>query len=393
MNYYRKRTVLVLLITLLLHIILPVNGQDGQNQKHQINTKNIILLIGDGLGLSQIQAAMITSKLPLHIENFPIVGLQKTSSANNFITDSGAAATAIATGVKTNNGVIGLDDKGETVNSILEILKQRGFKAGIVATNTVVHATPAGFFAHQPDRNMYEEIAVDLLNSDIDVIIGGGREHFTNRKDNRNLESEMEQKGYLATSDIENIEKDTKKVLALVHDSHLPSVLDGRTPEQFYLTETDEELINATLENRGDFLPSSVSKAIEILNYNNSAGFFLLVEGSQIDPACHAHDLDRSNAETLDFDRAVGVALDFAIRDEKTLVVVTGDHETGGLTILKGEVESGKVEGNFATKGHTGIMLPVFSYGPGSEKFSGIFENTDFKKRFLESCGLSEKND
>lgn len=382
---------IIIFLNLFFGLILTLNGQDLNHVNQQENVKNVIFLIGDGMGLSQLQAAIISSKKTLNIEKFPVVGLQKTSSANRFITGSGSSATALASGEKANNGTVGSNERGEKTVSILEIVKQSGLKSGIVVTNTIVHATPAGFFAHQPDRNMYEEIALDLLDSEIDVLIGGGRDHFIKRKDNRNLEKEMEQKGYLVRQDINGIKPDAGKFLAIVGDSHLPSVMDGRTPEQFYINENEEASISIPSEGRGDFLPDAVEVAIEILNHDNSAGFFLLVEGSQIDPACHAHDLNRSNAELLDFDKAVGVALDFAKKEGRTLVVVTGDHETGGLTILEGNYETGEVKGHFSTTGHTGIMLPVFSFGPGSEKFSGIFDNTGFKERFLQSYGLSAK--
>jgi len=145
------------------------------------------------------------------------------------------------------------------------------------------------------------------------------------------------------------------------------------------------------INGRGDFLPVAVEMALYSLNKDNDKGFFLMVEGSQIDPACHNNDQEQFLAEMLDFDKAIGVALDFARENGETLVVVTGDHETGGVTVLKGNYETGEVKVNFSTKGHTGVMLPVYSYGPGSKIFSGFFDNTDFKERFIFSLNLENK--
>lgn len=329
--------------------------------------KNIIFMIGDGMGLGQIQAAMTHAQRPLNLEQFTVLGLQKTYAANNYNTDSAASATALASGEKTDNGVIGLNSNGEKTESIIEFLKGKGFKTGLVATNTITHATPAGFVAHQPNRNMYEEIAMDISNSGVDVLIGGGLKHFNDRKDGENLVKKMQNKGYKFSEDIDQIDHSWSKILALTASSHMPFMTNDR----------------------GDFLPIAVEKAINSLNNHNEKGFFIMIEGSQIDPACHNQNQEQFLAEMLDFDKAIGVALEFARNDGETLVVVTGDHETGGVTVLNGNYEAGEVKVHFSTKGHTGTMIPVFSFGPKSALFSGIFENTDFKQRFIESLNLN----
>ena len=329
--------------------------------------KNIIFMIGDGMGLGQIQAAMTHAQKPLNLEQFTVLGLQKTYAVNNYNTDSAASATALASGEKTDNGVIGLNSNGENTESIIEFLKGKGFKTGLVATNTITHATPAGFVAHQPNRNMYEEIAMDISNSGVDVLIGGGLKHFNDRKDGENLVKKMQNKGYKFSEDIDQIDHSWSKILALTASSHMPFMTNDR----------------------GDFLPIAVEKAINSLNNHNEKGFFIMIEGSQIDPACHNQNQEQFLAEMLDFDKAIGVALEFARSDGETLVVVTGDHETGGVTVLNGNYEAGEVKVHFSTKGHTGTMIPVFSFGPQSALFSGIFENTDFKQRFIESLNLN----
>lgn len=356
---------IVILLTSLS--LLPSGSCRVSEKTPPPEVKNIIFLIGDGVGLSQIQAAMTRKGSALHIEKLPVVGLQKTDAANNYVTDSAASATALASGKKVNNGSIGIDPEGNFTESIIEVVEKMGLKSGLVATNTITHATPAGFAAHQPDRNMYEEIALDLVSSGVDVLIGGGRDHFIKRKDSLNLEEKMKTMGFEVVQDLTQVSGETERLLALLTDSHMPYVLDGR----------------------GNLLQDMVETALQVLNFNNKKGFFLMIEGSQVDPACHAQDIEKAIAEMLDFDLAVGKALDFAIRDGNTLVVVTGDHETGGLTILRGNYETGEMSVNFSTGGHTGIMLPVFSFGPGAEKFSGIFDNTGFKSRFLECFGFN----
>lgn len=353
-----------------LFILLSVTSNiicQSAESDHGPKAKNIILMIGDGMGLSQVQAGMTHSPNGLNLEQLKVIGLQKTESADSYITDSAASATAIASGEKANNGVIGMNSAGENTESIIEFLKAKNFKTGLIATNTISHATPAAFVAHQPNRDMYEEIALDISKSGVDVLIGGGLKHFGDREDGKNLVSEMKSKGYKFTDNVSNINSSWSKILALTANSHMPFVVDGR----------------------GDFLSVSVEKALESLNNNNENGFFLMVEASQIDPACHNNNQEQFIAEMLDFDKAIGKALDFVKKNGETLLVVTGDHETGGVTVLKGNYETGKVEVNFSTKGHTGVMLPVYSCGPQSEGFSGIFNNTDFKQKFIKALNIS----
>ena len=328
--------------------------------------RNVILMIGDGMGLSHVYAAMSVSELPLNIERCTVTGLQKNYSSDNYVTDSGASGTAIATGTKTNNGAIGVDAKGNRVRSILEIAEANNRSTGLISTSSLTHATPASFIAHQSSRASYENIAMDFIKTDVDVLIGGGYDHFAKRADKLNLLDTLKARNYDVVNSMDQVLRSSSDKLAgLTAPEHNPYRLKGR----------------------GNMLPASTGKAIEILS-RNPDGFFLMVEGSQIDWAGHANAADTLIDETLDFDQAVGVALDFAENDGHTLVIVTADHETGGVTLLNGDLKNNTVELHFSTTNHTGIMIPVYAYGPGAEKFSGIYENTDIFKKILNAFGF-----
>src|SRR6056297_811976 len=229
------------------------------------NPRNIILLIGDGMGISQLQAGLTANRGRLFLENFKHIGFSKTHSSDNYITDSAAGGTAISAGVKTYNGAIGVDPEKNPVKTILEKAEEKGLATGLVSTSSITHATPASFIAHQTSRNMYEKIAADFLKTDIDVFIGGGYKHFTEREDSRNLANELEQKGYVVEQDLKKIKKVKKGKLA------------GFTAPEH----------NGRMDERGDMLPVSTKTAITVLS-KNKKGFFLMVEGAQIDWGGHA---------------------------------------------------------------------------------------------------------
>ena len=317
--------------------------------------RNVILLIGDGMGTSQIYAGIVENETPLFMERFPVAGFQKTYSFSDYITDSAASGTALATGRKTRNGMIGMDPDSVPVKSILELAEDHGLATGLVATAAITHATPASFIAHQVNRNMYEEIATDFLATEIDVFIGGGKNHFARRKDSLNLLPELEARGYFLAGSLEEAgELESGKLACLLAPGHLPPWSEGR----------------------GDMPPRATEIALNLLS-RNEKGFFIMIEGSQIDWGGHANDLEYVVNETLDFDRAVGKAFSFAEKDGHTLVIVTADHESGGLTHVGGSIAEHRVEGHFSSGDHTGVMVPVLAYGPGAEEFGGIYNNTD----------------
>ena len=335
-------------------------------QKFKVDKpKNIIFLIGDGMGVSQVFAGLTANKGRLYLENCKYIGFSKTSSGDNYITDSAAGGTALSAGVKTYNGAIGVDMNKNPVKTILEEASEKGLATGLVSSSAITHATPASFISHQESRSSYEDIAADFLKTDIDVFIGGGLDHFNKRKDGRNLVEELKTKGYQIETDMQKIKKVKKGKLA------------GFTAQ----------VHNPRMNERGNMLPDATETAINILS-NNDKGFFLMVEGSQIDWGGHAASTIYIVEDMLDFDQVIGQALEFAAKDKETLVIVTADHETGGMAITGGSMENGIVQAAFPTGDHTAVMVPVFSYGPGAKEFIGIMENTEIhakmKKLLLE---------
>jgi alkaline phosphatase len=348
MYSFRAYKILVLSLFTIL-VLIPV-----QAQKKTDRPDNIILLIGDGMGVAQVYAGLTANHGVLNMSKFKSIGFSLTYSSSDYITDSGAGATAISTGYKTYNGAIGVDSDTIVRKTILEYAAEKGLSTGLVSTSAITHATPASFVAHQASRDYYENIAHDFLNSSIDVFIGGGKNHFTARKDGLDLAKELRQKGYLVSFSMDTIRKVRQgKLAGLTAAEHNPSMVAGR----------------------GDMLPIATQTAINILSGNKN-GFFLMVEGSQIDWAGHANNGELLVREVIDFDKAIGRALDFAAKDGKTLVIVTADHETGGMSIMDGDFKKGAVTTKFSTLDHTGIMVPVFAWGPGAELFQGIQENT-----------------
>ena len=353
------------LILVLFIVFASCNIQKDRNENNVGGkpVKNVILLIGDGMGVSQIYAAISVAKEPLNFEKFEHIGFQKTYSLSDYVTDSGASGTAIATGNKTKSLHIGCDSLGNHFKSILEIAEENGYATGLISTSSILHATPASFIAHNTNRFDNEGIALDFLKTDIDLFIGGGYKHFAQRSDSLNLIDSLKNNGYMVLNNLENFNSEqVGKYAVFTADEHNPRHLDGR----------------------GDMLPTATEKAIELLSKNEN-GSFLMVEGSQIDWAGHDNDIDYVVTETLDFDKAIGKALEFAMNDGNTLVIVTADHETGGLALIDGNIKEHKITAAFATGYHTGVMVPIFAYGPGAENFGGIYENTAIFNKMLKA--------
>lgn len=370
-NYIHMKSNILKYLLLALVIVLPGFKSDSNSDQgiHSGKPKNIILFIGDGMGVSQLYAGMTVSSQPFNLEKFPYSGFSKTYSADNYITDSGAGGTAIACGVKTNNGMIGVRPDGTPVSSITEIAKRNGLATGVVSTSAITHATPASFVAHNSGRGNYEEIASDFLNGTIDVFIGGGEDHFRKRKDGVDLTVKLKEQGFdvvFTPDDMKNSGSD--KLAALLAKEHMPKVTNGRQ----------------------GLLSEMTLKAIETLS-KNKKGFVLMIEGSMIDWAGHENNIEYLVAEMIDLDQAIGTALNFASSNGNTLVVVTADHETGGLVLSGGNISTHTLEAEFALKNHSAVMVPVFSYGPGAERFSGIHDNTFFFKEFLQLLGLEKE--
>lgn len=324
-------------------------------------------MIGDGMGIAQVSGAMTVSGYKLNMTRTRHIGFMKTQSYDNYVTDSAASGTAFSSGKKTRNGMVGMDPDSNRVDLITELVRdQLKMSYGVVSTSAVTHATPATFVAHNITRNDYEGIALDFIRNQPDVFIGGGKSHFTDRRDQRDLVKVLERKGYEVVYTMEDLKKsESDKLAGLLADIHLPRFSEGR---EYMLAE-------------------STFKAIRLLD-RNRRGFFLMVEASQIDWGGHDNDTQYVLEETFDFDLAVGVALQYASEDPNTLVIVTADHETGGFTIPGGNIEDNTVIGKFSTTTHTGVIVPVFAFGAGAEEFTGFYQNTDLFEKISNLIGL-----
>jgi len=343
--------------------VAPVNPAAGQ-------IRNVIFCIGDGMGFEHVVLARHHGPgdgKKLYMELLPVRGEVTTHSANREVTDSAASATALACGVKTDNGMIGMTPDETPYSSVLELLRGKGWHTGLVATSGISHATPAAFASHVDSRNKQKEIAVQLLDSRVDVLLGGGRKYWSDE-----LLNEAADVGYqvIATRDEITTLKPGPMVGLFADDG-----LTTFAPEPSLAEMSAVAIRQLTEPGKEWFAPQPK--------------FFLMIEGSQIDWASHANDTDRVVRQTLLFDMAVREVVAFAQKDKHTLVIVTADHETGGLT-LKPDKEAGGIEAKWTTGGHTAANVPIYAFGPGSEKFSGIFDNTDIPKCIAELTGIEE---
>ena len=351
---------LTLFLLIILTCLLSTSCSNSKSNNTTNKPQNIILLIGDGMSIPQICASMLTQESPTSFEQFPVTGLVKTHSKSHRITDSAAGGTAIATGHKTNNGMIGMNADSIAVPSMLEIFSDRGMKTGVIATSYITHATPASFVAKNINRNNYEEIAADFANSDkVNLLIGGGRNHFNKRKDNVNLIEKMQSDGWNYYDTLINVDTSANKIIILADNDHLPPY-----------------------SMRGNFLPEATSLALR--NLKNENGFFLMVEGSQIDFACHDKDSTYLINEMNDFNNTINVVLEFAEENPNTLVIVTADHETGGLTIVDPDENYTKTNLHFSNGSHTPLLVPIFAFGPEANRFTGIMDNSDIFKKIID---------
>ncbi len=375
-----------LLITLIILIVLscssnrltPLPNVAGDSPHFKnLNSQqvqNIILFIGDGMGIQQVAVTRIATVGPdgrLAIDKMPVTGILTTHSADNLITDSAAGATAMSTGVKTRNGMIGMNADTLSYATILELAKQQGKSTGLVATSSIAHATPAAFGAHVPNRRMQDKIAEQLLQNKIEVLLGGGKKYFipqsengSGRKDDLNLLTLAQQQGYTVVETRADLQKATAPYLLGLF------AMDGLTTR-----EPEPSLAEMT------------AKALQILSADPD-GFFLMVEGSQIDWGGHANNLDKVIRQTRLFDEAVKVGIQFAQKHGNTLVVVVADHETGGLTIVKGKPDGSDLEIKWVTNYHTGQPVPVYAFGPFSQLFTGVHDNTFIPRVFATLWGI-----
>lgn len=335
----------------------PTYSSDGADYRPM----NIILMIGDGTGLAQISAGFFANNEELTYANLKHMGWVTTKSADAFITDSAASGTAYSSGYKTYNGAVGVDVKKRPQPNIPERIIKNGIIAGVVSTDDLNGATPAAFFAHQPQRGMTDEIWADLPSSVLKYFAAGSKEVFEARP----LET---QKAINKVFTVVN-SLDDPKIEAADRVGVLPPAV-----ETGYI-----------VKGRTDFLPRATRQAIDFLHQRSKdgKGFFLMVEGARIDKACHGNDFPSAVKELLDFDQAIAEAIKFADEDGNTLVVISADHETGGMVVLNGDPKKGNEEGLYVSTWHTATPVPIFAYGPHAQDFMGVQGNEQVAQKIL----------
>lgn len=334
---------------------LPTYASDGRHRK----IRNVIFLIGDGMGLNQITAGAYANK-SLSLFNFRSIGLCYSNSGDEFTTDSAAGGSALATGVSHWNRHISMTSDSTSLPSLSDYFHNKGKKIGVLTLGNVVDATPTAFYAHHTERDSSDALTSQIQGGPLHLLCGSGSRHFVSRNDGRNLFEDLSPEFNIVSS-VDEINSRAGKVICI-----------------------DERMEDAARKDNVGLLAEAVDQAIEKLDGEASKGFFLMVEGAKIDYAGHSRCLPGSVMEMLSFDMAVREALKFADKDGSTLVVVTADHETGGLVLLDGDFESGRIRGVYVSDDHTPSMLPVFAYGPWSDAFNGVYKNTAIPNRIKE---------
>ena len=322
---------------------------------------NVILIIGDGMGVPQVYSSVVAQR-----ENnsaflrFPYSGFSRTYSRNKYRTDSSAGGTALTTGHKVDNHHVNWGPDSTRYNTIFDDAKKLGMSTGFVVTSSVLDATPAATYGHVPYRKMFDTLSLQMAQCQHNVMIGGGRKYFLpeNRKDGLAPLDTLAKRGYTVVNTLDAMTR-------FAGDSLVALLYEGDP---------------LTAPARGNVLEMAAKKALAMLS-RNPKGFALMIEGSQIDWACHNNDTAYLRAELADFEQMLHAVLDFAQRDGRTLVVVTADHETGGVTLPDGDIQKGTNDVRFLWGNHTGCMVPVFAMGPGAHYFSGIQENVDIPNK------------
>ena len=323
--------------------------------------RNVIFCIGDGMGFEAVKAAGYYASGEtgnLSFEAFPHRAEMATYAANTPMTDSAAAATAMATGHKVNNGVISMElpGSGAPLKTLLEIFKAQGKHTGLVSTTYITHATPAAFAAHNPQRNNLSDIAHDYLHlTRPNILLGGGANGLT--------EADAEAAGYTVVTDREclfNLNTDAETYISgQFGDTNIPYMFDG--------------------PNDLPHLSEMAAVAVDFLS-NAPEGFFLLVEGGRIDHAGHSNDIERNVLETIEFSKTVQTIFDRVARRNDTLILVTADHETGGLQVHKNNGQGRVPDISWSTGGHTVSNVPLYGWGVNADSICGLMNNTDLVK-------------
>ena len=365
------------------------------------DVKNVIFLIGDGMGFGAVSSLLLTDDSTTAFEMAPVIGLSESCSANNYVTDSPAGGTALACGERTLNGYVGVDVNGRPMKSILKKAQEMGKSSGIVVNTVLTEATPADFYASVLSRSESYKIAEHFVESGVDVAIGAGLSAFVERPDSVDLTESLKEKGYdVYTEKKSAFESQSDKFVAILpmEDVHRRNVPDSLA----------EKRAEAKL-----YLEQAVEKAINVLENKSKDGFFLMIESAIIDGYGHSNDSDGMVEEMLDFDRTVKQLVNYVNTHDNTLLVVTADHETGGITLgsttkpddnlqwalldsaWKADDYSNTLDYDsnralnesayigWTTTGHTGGPVPVYALGAGAERFGGRYDNTDIMRKIL----------
>lgn len=386
------RTLNQILATAVLTVLLT-----GCSFNQPEEVKSVIYLIGDGMGMGAVSTAILTHEMETGFEKAPVIGLQETCSANNYVTDSPAGGTALATGTRTKNGYLGVDPDGNQLESILKKAQKMGKKSGIVVNTVLTEATPASFYAGVKSRKESYKIAEQFCESGVDVAIGSGMSAFVGRPDSVDLTKVLEEKGY-------DVYKEWKYVLGTQSEKFvailpMEDVHRRNAPLIVRDAQSGEEITRATrnategkiyandtihISEPREYLTKACKIALNSLEKNAPDGFFLMIESAIIDGYGHNNDSEGMKDEMYEFNNTLLVLIDYVNQHPGTLLVVTADHETGGTGITYEEFpvgEKGSVHLNFSTKGHTGTLVPVFAYGAGAEQFGGVMKNKDIPRK------------
>ena len=319
--------------------------------------KNVILMIGDGMGLEQVSCAWVLNHGKLNFDNFPYIGISRTYCTDALITDSAAGGTALAVGQKTAESHVGTAADATDLESVLVKARELGKKTGVAVTCHFADATPCDFCCHNEDRYNQEDLIADYVECGVDYLSGGGLDWFTvNRTDGRDITKEMADAGYTVALTEDELMAAELPVIGILAPDNLPVAME-----------------------RGDLYRHTVARGLDLLSRESGdKGFVMMLEGSCIDDWLHGNDIEKAMEELLDFDRTIGDVLEWAANDGHTLVIVTADHNTGALTLQDGDLEEGRIGVAFGNESHNGIAVPVYAWGPGSDKFTGIRENAEW---------------
>ena len=353
---------------------------------------NIIYLIGDGMGFGAVSSLLLTADQQTGFEMAPVIGLNETCSANNYVTDSPAGGTALATGTRTCNGFLGVGPDSVQLESILKKAQKMGKKTCIVVNTTLTEATPGAFYAGVTSRKESYTIAQQFTESGVDIAIGAGLTAFINRPDSIDMTAVLINKGYDVYLDWKSVlNTSSEKFVGIlqmsdVHRRNKPATKTAGAADgaevclaaQLAATTDDNDTVRFSEPDM--YLEKACIKTIEQLEKNAPKGFFLMVESAIIDGYGHNNDAEGMVEEMQEFDRTLRALVTYVKKHPNTLLVVTADHETGCVGSNYTTYDK-PLQIIFSTRGHTGTVVPIFAYGPGAENFAGVMKNTDIPKK------------